>query len=185
LEQDEKNPHCYTSDDFTVREGDTLLDVGCSEANFALSHIEKLKKLYLFECEPAWVDALNHTFAPWKDKVEIVNKYIGASSGGIYTTIDEFCTDPNASYFIKADIEGAETEMLSGASNFLTGKNPMRIVLCTYHRQNDARDIEAILKSSGFTTHFSQGYMIFLYGNDLEPPYLRHGVIRAEKNIQR
>jgi hypothetical protein len=72
--------------------------------------------------------------------------------------------------------------MLRGAEKTLTEAKDLRLSLCTYHRQNDARELETILKKHGFTTSCSDGYMLFIYGDEpLKAPYLRRGIIRAEK----
>ena len=67
---------CYLSDNFTVQQDDVLLDVGSAEGIFALTHIEKLKHVVLFERNAQWVEALEATFAPWKEKVTIIRKYV-------------------------------------------------------------------------------------------------------------
>ena len=77
VEQDKQSAHRYLTPSFTIEEGDILVDVGAAEGNLPLSVIEKVKKVYLFETDPAWLEALQATFAPWKDKVVIVNKFVG------------------------------------------------------------------------------------------------------------
>lgn len=47
-----------------------------AEGNFALSVIDKVKKMDFFESDPDWIEALNYTFAPYMDKVMLVNKYL-------------------------------------------------------------------------------------------------------------
>lgn len=52
-------------------------------------------------------------------------------------TLDEFCESNNIiPTFIKADIEGAEVEMLKGAKNVLTKHKPT-MHLCLNHRPQD------------------------------------------------
>ncbi|MDR2803364.1 MAG: hypothetical protein LBB22_03625 [Treponema sp.] len=72
--------------------------------------------------------------------------------------------------------------MLRGSEKTLASAKDLRLSVCTYHRQNDACELEAILKKHGFATSYSDGYMI-LWGFDeqLKEPYLRRGVIRAKK----
>ena len=180
VEQDIDSPHRYEYGEFHVREGDIVADVGAAEGIFGLSVIEKIKKLYLFECSEPWIEALKKTFGPWKEKVVIVNKYISDHCDDTHITLDDFL-DGNPVNFIKADIEGAELSLLNGAKKTLSSQHDLRIVLCTYHRQNDAKDLDEILKAHGFQTGFSKGYMIFIYDKNLAPPYLRKAVIRATK----
>jgi hypothetical protein len=75
--------------------------------------------------------------------------------------------------------------MLLGASKILAAQKDLRLSLCTYHNLNDGRGLKEILDNAGFSTKFSDGYMILLFGFDYaDPPYLRRGLIRAEKNIR-
>jgi hypothetical protein len=182
-EQNIKSPHRYETDEFCVREGDIIVDCGAAEGIWALSSVEKAKKIYLFECEEVWINALKKTFEPWKDKVEIVDKFVSDKNAPGCVTLDDVLGDEGAN-FIKADIEGAEVSMLLGAEKTLKARRNMRLSLCTYHQQNDAHDLNAILTKHGFSTSFSHGYMLFIYDEKpLEAPYLRRGIIRAEKNV--
>lgn len=180
VEQDMDSPHRYEYADFHVREGDIVADIGAAEGVFGLSVIEKIKKLYLFECKETWVEALKITFAPWKEKVIIVNKYISDHNDDQHITLDDFLNGYPIN-FIKADIEGAELPLLKGAKKTMSTQGNIRIVLCAYHKQNDEQDLKQILTEFGFQAESSKGYMIFLYDKNLSPPYLRRGVIRATK----
>jgi predicted RNA methylase len=180
LEQDADSPHRYETPYFNVQEGDTVVDAGVAEGNFALSIVEKAQKLYLFEVDNEWIEALNLTFAPWKEKVEIVNKYVSDNDNNGNVTLDTFFQSKRVN-FIKADIEGAEMSLLRGSKNIISSNNSIRMILCTYHKHNDAEDINKMLVDSGFKTEFSKGYMIFVYDKALSEPYLRKGLIRAAK----
>lgn len=50
-----------------------VADIGTAEGIFALNIIHSVKKVYLFECDPEWIIPLEKTFAPWINKIEIVN----------------------------------------------------------------------------------------------------------------
>ncbi|MDR2803365.1 MAG: hypothetical protein LBB22_03630 [Treponema sp.] len=89
-EQQVKSPHRYETDSICVRDGDIIADCGAAEGIWALSSVEKAGKIYLFECEENWIAALKKTFEPWKDKVEIVNKFVSDTNSGNNITIDEF-----------------------------------------------------------------------------------------------
>jgi hypothetical protein len=89
-EQDLASPHRYEYGDFQVQDGDIVADVGAAEGIFGLSVSERAKKLYLFENDPAWVEALQMTFAPYKQKVEIVNKYVSDNDTNDCVTLDNF-----------------------------------------------------------------------------------------------
>ena len=38
------------------------------------NYVDVASKIYLFECDPVWIEALEKTFEPYKDKVVIVPK---------------------------------------------------------------------------------------------------------------
>lgn len=178
----EKEPHKYESEHIKVEDGDVLLDIGCAEALFALDHIEKVKKVYLIESDPYWVDALNATFKPYASKVSIVRKYISDKDTDNSITLKTLLqNDESDSLFIKMDIEGYERMVIDSSIKFLAGKKKVKIVCCTYHRANDFTELSDLLTSNGFRTEASDGYMIFPFGGELQPPYFRKGVLRAEK----
>jgi hypothetical protein len=182
IEQDAMSPHRYEASAFHVHEGDVVVDAGAAEGNFALSVIDKVKKIYLFEVDETWIEALNATFAPWKDKVAIVNKYVSDSDKKNCVTLDAFLGDEKVD-FIKADIEGAERQLLAGAKAILSRQAPIKVALCAYHKHDDAEALNQMLIEKGFCTEFSRGYMIFWYEiyDKLSPPYLRRGLVRAIK----
>ena len=181
IEQDKESPHCYEDYQFKVEENDVLLDVGAAEANFALANIEKVKKVYLFETEPQWIEALECTFKPWKDKVEIINKYVSNNNNENNITIESFFKNTDVN-FIKLDIEGEEINVISSSIDFIKKQKKVKIAACTYHNNNDSK-----ILSDLFTTHkipysHSQNNMLFIY-DKLTPPYFRKGMIRAFHNL--
>ena len=171
MEQDEESPHRYVKS-YDELSGKTLLDIGAAEGNFSLSVIEKVDHVYLFECDPQWIEALNATFRPWKHKVTIVQKYVGDKNGEGMVSIDEFLKDKNKSnLFLKMDIEGAEIAALKGASETLKNED-LSFSICTYHRNTDANDIAEIFLHHNFRYEFTDG-MLFC-GNKF-----RKGIIRS------
>ena len=65
------------------------------------------------------------------------------------TTIDEFVRTNNIEKvdFIKADIEGAERDMLRGAAETLKKYAP-KLAICTYHLPDDKQVLEGIVKEA-------------------------------------
>lgn len=181
-EQDNYSPHCYLGADFNVDVDDVLLDVGSAEGIFSLTHIDKLKHVVLFERDPNWVEALEATFAPWKDKVKVVRKYVSDCDDEENVTIDSYLSDKSyRPTFLKVDVEGAEQRVLDGMQNTLK-YDGLKMALCTYHQQDDYDNFIPYLSERGFSWEASKGVMIFL--NDLtvlRPPYFRKGLLRAKK----
>jgi Methyltransferase FkbM domain len=183
LEQDPLSPHRYLTATFDVDINDVIVDVGAAEGNFSLSVIEKVKQVYIFEVEKDWIKALEATFEPWKEKVKIVQKYVSDQDTNMSIRLDTFFNKNQKVNFIKADVEGAEAQVINGASDLIKAQTNLKIAICTYHRQADAEDLDKLLKNKGFENSFSDKYMIFYYGktNIVKPPYLRKAVLRATK----
>jgi hypothetical protein len=180
MEQDKHSPHRYETPEYTVKEGDVIADIGTAEGIWALTYAEKASAIYLFESEPMWVKALEKTFEPWKDKVFIINKYVSNESAGANVRLDDFFGDGKIN-FIKADIEGAEIQLLEGAEKVLSGQGDVKLLLCTYHRKDDAARAKEFLGRYGFRTEYSRGYMFPVWDGEWDIPYVRRGLIRASK----
>lgn len=182
IEQDREAPHCYTDEHFNVAADDVLADIGCAEAYFSLLNIEKLKKLYLFEQDKGWIEALETTFRPWKEKVEIVQKYVSDKNSDTEVRLDDYFNNklplPD---FYKIDVEGVESSVLSGMKEILKIK-PLKVALCTYHHAEDFARFSQFFEDNGFEHRANPGLMI--YQNDidnLQPPYFRKCLIKAER----
>lgn len=181
-EQDAASPHCYTDDGFKVGEDEVLFDIGSAEGIFVLENIERISHAVLFEKDKEWVEALEATFEPWKEKVTIIPKYVSDHDDEDNIAIDTFLTDyPYHPDFIKIDVEGAEAAILNGMPKLLETA-PLKIALCTYHRAEDHSRFTARLSQKGFKVTPSKGVMIFLNNiRLLTPPYFRKGLIKACK----
>lgn len=181
VEQDLRSPHRYNYSPFNENRKITLLDIGAAEGIFALSVIEHINKVYLFECDSRWIEALEWTFRPYSEQVEIVNKYVSDKNGDLEITLDYFIENkPNSDYYLKMDIEGAEMLALQGADKILTNKkNNVYISACTYHLDNAAEEISNWLKRKEYCCEFTSGVMAF----GLTPPYFRKGMIYGRRNV--
>ncbi|MCQ2960640.1 MAG: hypothetical protein MJ198_10730 [Bacteroidales bacterium] len=178
-----KSPHQYQSETFKIEDGDVLVDVGCAEGLVALDAIEKVKKVYLIESDLKWIDALSATFAPYKDKVVIVNKLVAECDSNTSITLATLLkNEKDNSLFIKMDIEGYETSVIAASKDFLCARDKTKLVCCTYHKNNDEAELKSMFESYGYTTEFSDGYMLFVLDGTIKPPFFRHGVIRAYCN---
>jgi hypothetical protein len=114
MEQDERSPHNYCFDDLTVGAHAVVADIGAAEGNFSLKFIDKIKKLYLFESDANWMEALEATFRPWKKKVVIVNKCVSAYDDDTCISLNTFFQNKEKPTLLKLDVEGAEYEVISG-----------------------------------------------------------------------
>ena len=150
-----------------------------------LDVVDKVKKIYLFEPAERWQRPLNATFAPWKEKVVIVRKFLSDETNDTCVSLDDYFTGSSeVPTLLKMDIEGFEGRALRSGQGLLRAENGVRkVVVCTYHRQDDEQNLGAFLREYGFNTTPSKGYMLFVYDDDVKPPYLRRGIIRATKKL--
>lgn len=175
VEQDARSAHKYI-DDTTNLLGVHLIDVGAAEGIFTLENIEIIDKATLFECDPEWTMALQATFYPYRDKVQIVNKYVGKIDGDDFTTLDSYFGEsarellPETKLFVKMDIEGYERDALVGAETIMK-RNDIHGSICIYHLGDDEKVITSNLRSKGLDFSIVSGYIFF--GNEM-----RHAIVR-------
>lgn len=191
LEQDHMSPHRYLIEKERLIDK-IVADIGAAEGNFALSIIDYAKKIYIFECDPEWIEALQLTFKSYisnkeeESKVVIVRKFIGDTVNNTHTTLDEYFRNKQIDY-IKADIEGSEVPMLKCGKATLMNK-VSNVILCSYHRESDEKDIKDLLEEYGYKYYTSNGYMIFPLDKSIDKPYLRRALIygnRVTGNLKR
>lgn len=159
LEQDEESPHRYLDGDFDVKKGDVVLDIGAAEGNFALEIIERVSKIYLIEADDLWVDALKETFAPYGDKVVIIQAYISSYDEGRFCRLDSLIKE-NVN-FIKMDIEGNEWDGLLGAKKLISNSSDLKLAICTYHSDFDQVLVEQFMSEMNISHKTTNGYMWF------------------------
>lgn len=180
-EQDSQSPHCYENESFKVENGDVFVDIGAAEGNFALSVVEKVSRIILFESNKEWLEPLKATFAPWKEKVTIVNKFAGDVNNAKSTTLDDYFVAGEKLSFLKIDVEGAESRLLNGCKRILQEQKPLKVAICTYHKAEDEQELNEILTHHGFETSHSDGFMLLYTDRKIKAPYFRRGLIRAIK----
>jgi hypothetical protein len=178
----EKAPHQYQTEYSHVQEGDVVLEIGAAEALFSLDIIDLAKKVYIFEPKKIWKKPLRATFEPYKDKVEIITKYVSNKDTGDEIKLESCLKlDDFKSVFVKMDVEGYEKLIINDNIPFFSNNTDIRISCCTYHIQEDAESLNKMFLSMGYQTEFSDGYILFLSDSNLRPPYFRKGLIRAAK----
>ncbi len=180
IEQHERSPHRYLTDQICIKENDIVVDAGAREGDFTLPYIDMIKKLYLFESDPDWVKALEMTYRNYKDKVVIIPKMLSDTVNEDSTTLSEVIREEQID-FIKMDIEGAEVKALS-ASQDLLKNNDIKFAVCCYHRKGDREKIEHILSANGYQCSVSNGCVVFIADPCiLKDADFRKGVVYAIK----
>lgn len=181
LEQDADSPHRYTSEEFFV-EGGVLVDCGGAEGFFMLDAIEKIDKGIVFEAEDDWVEALNKTFEPYKNKVEIIKKYVSDISDDVYIKLDDILDKDIKEIAIKMDIEGYEQKALEGAQSVIHMIPRVILFVAAYHKPEDYNKIKEWIQMNGeYKIQESNGFMVNLWEKKLKEPFWRKGIIRAKK----
>lgn len=179
-EQKEKSPHLYVESEEDIPQGAVIVDAGTCEGNFAIRFVDKVSKIYLIESDPVWAECLKRTFKPFEKKVVICNKQLARYDSSTTITLDSLLQGQKIN-FLKMDIEGDEIDALLGAKNILLNNN-IKCAICSYHRMNDEKNIRFILESLGYATEVSNGYMFFMYDDNIfDTLDLRKGIVYAKK----
>lgn len=181
MEQDARSPHRYINERMEVPEGAVVLDAGVAEGNFSIGIIDKVKKLYLVECEPCFIRALQWTFKDYMDKVVFVDKFLSGHEDAQCTTIDAIMQGEPLDY-LKMDIEGAELEALQGGEKTIAVSPNLKCNVCVYHRFNDNEVITKFLSEHGMEVENTPGYMMFHLDEEY-PHFPRKGLAQAVKKI--
>jgi len=177
VEQNPNSPHLYLKEGFQVNAGDFVVDIGAAEGNFSLDIVETAGKIIIIEAEAHWIEALKATFEPWKDKVEIIHKYISDTDNDRCATLKSIVGEKPID-FLKLDVEGAELSILKSSSDLLTRKQIRKLAVCTYHKKNDEKHFQSILMDYGYDISLTPGIMLFVYGK-LKPPFFRKVLMQA------
>lgn len=179
MEQDTRSPHCYFSDTFDLNNDkyDIWIDCGAAEGLITLEHMKNFEKIVLIECDKNWIEALKKTFAPYADRVEIIEKAIDDTDSDSTITLNSLIKS-KSKCVIKMDIEGFEERALTGLDvneKLLKGS---KMAICAYHRQEDYDNLTAYMRKRDISYETSDGFILSNWGGYSEP-FLRKGVIRA------
>lgn len=169
-----EGPYGYEGDGISVKveEGDIVIDAGAWIGDFSAYAVAKGAQSYAFEPTNTTFKILEQTAELNGEKFYPVKKGLGAvsevcnisidndkgegnsimiSRGGKVEsieimTLDLFVQQANLKKvsFIKADIEGAERDMLLGARETLKRFSP-KLAICTYHLPDDPEVLEQII----------------------------------------
>ena len=178
-EQDVDSPHRYERGGCEVRDGDVVVDAGAAEGFFALSVIERARRVVLVESSPEWLPALRATFEPFSDKAVFLQKLIADVTDDDHITLDEILRMEGRIDFVKADIEGGERSMLKGGAETLAQPD-VRLAVAVYHREDDASMIGDCLTQQGYNVSHSPRRVLIEDFEDRQFS-LRRGICYAEK----
>lgn len=144
----------------------------------SLECIDVASEIYIFECDPKWIEALRLTFREYNHKCNIIPKFVDVYNSENTITLDEALKlSFGKEFFIKLDLNGLEWKAL-GSSPQLLDTQRVKVAGCVYHHQEDEKILWDKLNSAGFQCELSKGYMLFLF-SELKTPYFRRGLIRA------
>lgn len=187
IEDVEGAPHQYQSSRMKVEKDDVLFDIGAAEGLFALDNIDKVSKVVLLEGDSKWLEALRKTFAPFSEKVRIIEKFVADMDTDTEVSLTTLLSYVDgSSSFVKMDIEGCEVSVINSARELLENtKDRFKFAVASYHRQHDYEDLNNLFTQMGYTTEGSSGYMLYHAYDTPTPPYFRKGIIRARKNVDK
>lgn len=168
-------------------ERDVEFDVGSARGLLALDAIDKVSKVYMVERASRWWKPIEATFAPYKDKVELVKGYLTGKKKEEkkekekkirLADLLEKCGQQRV--FVTMDIEGKELDVLRDAQEYLqTAKNPIILAVCAYHRTTDYEDLMRFFEEIGYHTETQPGYIYTDINDGHGIHSLRKGIIRA------
>ncbi len=182
VEQDKMSPHRYLPTDEISIGGDVAILCGASDGIYTLEISHLFNKIYLFEADPRWVRPLKLTLRDILHKVEIVPLYISHKDSEGCITIDSFLREKEGEVnYLQADIENAELSMLMGATNLLVKAKNLKMSICCYHTEHQESELATYLKKFGFSVSTSIGYLLLWMQYPLKHPYLRRGVLYAQR----
>jgi len=161
--------HHFDTPETPVVPGDVVVDCGASEGLWALSVVGKVRKIYLIEPQAAFIRVLKKTFAEVLasgtadilycavgshdgtcsivsgSDADLMSTVVPSSNGSIpLQRLDTLFPEQHVD-FIKADIEGAEMELVQGGTELIRRCRP-KIALTVYHAPNDWRALCAYVQ---------------------------------------
>ena len=172
----EDHPHYYEYKECQIRRGDVVIDAGASEGFFTRFALERGARVLAVEPWSVQADALARTFAPEiAEGRAIVHRAAlsdregaamlevdptapwGATLGRGYRatvtetvpllTLDRLIDETwGRCDFLKADVEGAEMQLMDGARRTLVRDQP-RVAVAVYHGATNFLDVRARLRA--------------------------------------
>jgi len=182
MEQDKRSPHRYLPAASMDIGGGVAILCGASDGLYALEIIDKFDKIFLFEANTDWVEPIKNTLKDYLPKIEIVPLFISDQDGPGAISLDTFLKDKNVVVnYIQADIENAEIKLLKGARKLLERSTELKLCLCCYHTAHQEKELTDFLQQLNYTVRPSAGFLLMWMDVPLRPPFLRRGVLYANR----
>ncbi len=184
IEMHEQSPHNYNNylhllkDKINPNKQNIIVDCGSSEGIFEILVANRYDiSNILFVCidpEPLWNDSISHTLDNLGANYLVINEMI-SKDNSLNDILSNHNLDFNDVICIKADIEGAEVDLIKNIKDYFITNKPLNMI-CTYHNQDDAYDLYDIFKDYYQNIEFSKGYLLPII-NEIKYPYFRKGLI--------
>lgn len=173
------------NDDISIHENDVVIDCGANIGLFSAIASRKGAVSYAFEPSERIRKKYTDATAKANGNIIVCPYALGSEKGTAYfdddsavmsagrlsgsgdnkgeevqiTTIDSFVAENNIARvdFIKADIEGAEREMLKGAGETLKKFAP-KLSICTYHLPDDKEVLESLIREANPKYNITHAY---------------------------
>lgn len=117
-----------------------VIDVGANDGYFTFGCVAALRRrgvpydIVAIEAQARHVDKLRDAVGQQQlgdGRVEILHKFAGRTTGGEYIALDDLGGDRRTAALIKIDVEGAELDVIAGASSWL---GPEHLFAIEVHR---------------------------------------------------
>jgi hypothetical protein len=134
----------------------TGIDIGAADGEYTLFLLKNTRalKIYTFEPNPIMASRLDSNLRLNHEaglkRLQISQKFVGRSSSGDIVCLDSLAEDIRCPCLIKIDVDGAEAEILAGASA-IKARPDIRWLIET-HSETLERTCIKSLQSAGFKT---------------------------------
>lgn len=157
---------------------------------FSLKLMNHVSHAYIFEYQDRWVKALGETFSPYREKTDVIKKYVSdcTTEKSIrlddifkqYAAKDDWGNKEQVTLIVKMDIEGAEMKALDGMRKMLKEYPKVQLFVCAYHNQEDEDQIRSFFQD-GYEIRHTTGYFCFYEDPSYGKPYIRRCVMKIRK----
>lgn len=151
----------------------SAIDVGANDGWYTLFFASQPSIKQIIACEPEeqYTADFNHNFiinpAVDKNKVKVVQAFVGTGKGEKFVQIDELTKDLQEPILLKIDVDGAEVDVLKSAEYTLNNKKTLLIM--ETHSPQLERDCVNHLKERGYHVTIVKNAWYRFFIKDLRP----------------